>query len=61
MKALKLIILISLIFLIDFEFAIGQNNENDPENLKRLALVIGNGKYINSMELANQMVPAWHL
>jgi hypothetical protein len=53
MKAQKIIILLILILFIHFELAIAQINEDKSENIKRLALVIGNGKYINSMELEN--------
>ena len=53
MKALKTIILLNLIIFILSEFASAQGSTGNSGVEKRLALVIGNGKYINSMELAN--------
>jgi hypothetical protein len=53
MKAQKAIILLNLIIFILSEFASAQGSTGNSGIEKRLALVIGNGKYINSMELAN--------
>jgi hypothetical protein len=51
MKALNLTILVFLIFSLNFQNSSAQDNSINIE--RRIALVIGNGKYINSMELAN--------
>jgi hypothetical protein len=53
MKAQKLQILISLILILNSVFVSAQDNTNNSGIDRRLALVIGNGKYINAMELAN--------
>jgi hypothetical protein len=53
MKVQKNIILFCLILFIGAVFASAQENVSSSGTEKRLALVIGNGKYINSMELAN--------
>jgi hypothetical protein len=51
MKALKMTILVFLILSLNFQNSFAQDNSINTE--RRIALVIGNGKYINSMELAN--------
>jgi uncharacterized caspase-like protein len=51
MKALNLTILVFLIFSLNFQNSFAQDNSINTE--RRIALVIGNGKYLHSMELAN--------
>jgi uncharacterized protein YacL (UPF0231 family) len=53
MRTLKTIILISMVFFVHLENSAAQANSSSSTGEKRLALVIGNGKYINSNELPN--------
>jgi hypothetical protein len=51
MKALNLTLLVFLILSLNSQNSFTQDNSVNTDS--RIALVIGNGKYINSMELAN--------
>jgi hypothetical protein len=53
MKAITSIILLTSILFIHRTDSPAQSNSNSTTVEKRLALVIGNGKYLNSSELAN--------
>lgn len=52
MRLLKLALLFLLLNAMNYK-AFSQNNYDNTLSGKRIALVIGNGKYLNSMELAN--------
>lgn len=53
MKSPKILLFPALVQILIFVPAFSQDNINSTGIEKRLALVIGNSKYTNSMELAN--------
>jgi hypothetical protein len=53
MKLLRLAVLLSFLLNAIPNLVFSQNNSDNALTGKRIALVIGNGKYLNSMELSN--------